>query len=115
MSSGAFSVVSPPDRHHDRRGRRCIPCRVSHDARPSFLNSAIAPGEIASEGHGVGRRCPGGSSLSAAIIWLPVKTLQPVRNPMKPWFAPLLMAFALLSDAHAQDVKRDIPYGSQDR
>src|SRR5436190_18093352 len=25
------------------------------------------------------------------------------------------MAFALLSDAHAQDVKRDIPYGSQDR
>ena len=34
---------------------------------------------------------------------------------MKPWFAPLVIAFALLSEARAQDVKRDIPYGSQDR
>src|SRR3954464_3085291 len=34
---------------------------------------------------------------------------------MKPGFAPLLMAFALVSDARAQDVKHDIPYGSQDR
>ena len=34
---------------------------------------------------------------------------------MKPWFAPLVIAFALLSDAQAQDVKRDIPYGSHDR
>jgi arylformamidase len=35
-------------------------------------------------------------------------------NPMKS-FAYLLVAFALLSEARAQDVKRDIPYGDQER
>src|SRR3954453_9620515 len=34
---------------------------------------------------------------------------------MKPWLAPFLMAFALLSGARAQDVKRDLPYGSHER
>jgi arylformamidase len=30
-------------------------------------------------------------------------------------FAPLLLSFALLTDTQAQDVKRDIPYGSHER
>src|SRR3954454_8493393 len=30
-------------------------------------------------------------------------------------FAPLLITFALLADTQAQDVKRDIPYGSHER
>jgi acetyl esterase/lipase len=35
-------------------------------------------------------------------------------NPMK-CFAHLLVAFALLAEAQAQDVKRDIPYGDRER